>query len=65
MFTNPDGNPYHPNVFTSRFQDLIAAGLPPVRLHDLRHGAASLANTKPPRPPPASYLPPPAQPARK
>jgi integrase len=29
---------------THRFSKLVAAsGLPPVRLHDLRHGAASLA----------------------
>ncbi|MEV8504588.1 site-specific integrase [Actinoplanes sp. NPDC051475] len=46
VFTDPDGHPYHPNVFTRRLQHLIAAaGLPPVRLHDLRHGAASLAHT--------------------
>ena len=32
-----------PETVTSRLQDLAAAaGLPPVRLHDLRHGAASL-----------------------
>ncbi|OJF11174.1 site-specific integrase [Couchioplanes caeruleus] len=46
VFTDTDGHPYHPNVFTHRLQQLIAAaGLPPVRLHDLRHGAASLAHT--------------------
>ena len=46
VFVTADGRPYHPNYFTKRLQYLIkAAGLPPVRLHDLRHGAASLAHT--------------------
>ena len=42
-FTDERGNPLHPAVVTSMFQ-LIAylAGLPPIRLHDLRHGAATL-----------------------
>ena len=45
VFTRPDGRPYHPNYFTHRLQHLIKrCGLPPVRLHDLRHGAASLAH---------------------
>jgi Phage integrase family len=45
VFTRPDGQPYHPNYFTHRLQYLIKrCGLPPVRLHDLRHGAASLAH---------------------
>jgi integrase len=34
----------HPNFVTRHFADLIAAAqLPPIRLHDLRHGAATLA----------------------
>jgi integrase len=46
VFVTSDGRPYHPNYFTNRLQYLIKqAGLPPVRLHDLRHGAASLAHT--------------------
>jgi integrase len=46
VFCRPDGSDYHPNYFTKRLQYLTkAAGLPPVRLHDLRHGAASLAHT--------------------
>lgn len=46
VFVTAEGQPYHPNYFTKRLQFLIkAAGLPPVRLHDLRHGAASLAHT--------------------
>jgi integrase-like protein len=45
VFIRPDGQPYHPNYFTHRLQYLIKrGGLPPVRLHDLRHGAASLAH---------------------
>ena len=42
-FTDELGNPLHPATVTSMFQ-LIAylAGLPPIRLHDLRHGAATL-----------------------
>ncbi|WP_244879697.1 tyrosine-type recombinase/integrase [Micromonospora aurantiaca (nom. illeg.)] len=45
MFTRSDGNPINPNYATIRFRILVRrAGLPPVRLHDLRHGAASLAH---------------------
>jgi len=42
-FTDELGNPLHPAVVTGMFQ-MIAylAGLPPIRLHDLRHGAATL-----------------------
>jgi hypothetical protein len=44
VFTRPDGQPFHPNYFTKRLRFLTdLCGLPPVRLHDLRHGAASLA----------------------
>jgi len=43
VFAREDGAALHPAQVTARFQDLAeAAGLPPVRLHDLRHGAASL-----------------------
>lgn len=45
MFTRTDSAPINPNYATTRFRKLIQrAGLPPVRLHDLRHGAASLEN---------------------
>ena len=45
VFTRPDGEPINPNYATTRFRKLSdRAGLPPVRLHDLRHGAASLAH---------------------
>src|SRR6185437_650931 len=44
VFTTPAGQPLHPDFVTRRFRRLVAlSGLPPVRLHDLRHGAASLA----------------------
>ncbi|MCG5213114.1 tyrosine-type recombinase/integrase [Streptosporangium soli] len=43
VFTNPDGSRLHPHHATDQFQWLAyTAGLPPIRLHDLRHGAASL-----------------------
>jgi integrase len=44
LFTHPDGRPVRPDWLTHRFRALVRKlGLPPVRLHDLRHGAASLA----------------------
>jgi integrase len=44
LFTEPDGTPLHPAKVTAIFITLVAeAGLPPIRLHDLRHGAATLA----------------------
>ena len=43
VFTAPDGGPLCPEYLTRTFNKLVAdAGLPPVRLHDLRHGAATL-----------------------
>ncbi|MGH3782786.1 MAG: site-specific integrase [Pseudonocardiaceae bacterium] len=43
VFTLENGEPLHPAMVSDRFHDLVAAtDLPPVRLHDLRHGAASL-----------------------
>jgi integrase len=45
VFTRTDGAPLHPDWLTRRFRRLVVdSGLPPVRLHDLRHGAASLAH---------------------
>ncbi|AUH42204.1 tyrosine-type recombinase/integrase [Streptomyces sp. CMB-StM0423] len=43
VFTQEDGSWLHPGKVTDLFERLVAAsGLPPVRLHDLRHGAATL-----------------------
>jgi integrase len=45
VFTNRHGDPLHPGFLTHRLAALVtAAGLPPIRLHDLRHGAAALAH---------------------
>ncbi|NJP30422.1 tyrosine-type recombinase/integrase [Micromonospora thermarum] len=45
VFARADGLPINPNYATTRFRKLVQrTGLPPVRLHDLRHGAASLAH---------------------
>lgn len=42
FFVRPDGTPWHPEYATKRFDTLVkASGLPPVRLHDLRHCAAT------------------------
>lgn len=44
FFVRPDGQPWHPNAITARFRRLVRdADLPPVRLHDLRHVAATMA----------------------
>ncbi|MEU7163164.1 site-specific integrase [Streptomyces morookaense] len=43
MFTMPDGSFIHPGWLTDYFERLVElSGLPPIRLHDLRHVAASL-----------------------
>ena len=44
VFTTPAGKPVAPDRMTRLFAKLVAAsGLPPVTLHGLRHGAATLA----------------------
>jgi integrase len=44
VFTTADGAPMRPDYLTGRFRRLVAAsGQPSIRLHDLRHGAATLA----------------------
>ncbi|MFI0447480.1 tyrosine-type recombinase/integrase [Actinomadura sp. 6N118] len=44
VFTGLNGDPMAPDRLTRTFRELVAEhGLPPVRLHDLRHGAATLA----------------------
>ncbi len=44
VITDPTGAPLRPERLTRSFHAaVVASGLPPIRLHDLRHGAASLA----------------------
>lgn len=44
VFTRENGEQYHPQVFSDRWDRLVGlSGLPPVRLHDGRHGAGSQA----------------------
>ncbi|MEU8022624.1 tyrosine-type recombinase/integrase [Micromonospora haikouensis] len=44
FFVRPDGRPWHPSGVTQRFRRLVRqAGFPPIRLHDLRHSAATIA----------------------
>jgi site-specific recombinase XerD len=43
VFVKEDGSALHPAAVSDQFERLIEeADLPPIRLHDLRHGAASL-----------------------
>jgi integrase len=52
VFTREDGTPLRPEWISVRFRTLTErAELPPVRFHDLRHGAASmlLAAGQPPK----------------
>jgi integrase len=42
IFTTRTGDPWHPQAINRRFRALLkSSGLPPVRLHDLRHCAAT------------------------
>jgi integrase len=44
VFTRPDGSPIHPDLITDWFRRLArAAGLPSIRLHDVRHSYATAA----------------------
>ncbi len=44
VFAHPDGTPIHPDSWSSQFDRHIKAyGLPRIRLHDLRHTAATIA----------------------
>ncbi|GAA4952389.1 tyrosine-type recombinase/integrase [Yinghuangia aomiensis] len=43
LFAKEDGSWLHPGWVSERFEKLVVdSGLPPIRLHDLRHGAATL-----------------------
>lgn len=53
VFTTPTGQPVDSNDVTEQFEQLsMETGLPPIRLHDLRHGAATFLP-----PPPSSTTP--------
>jgi len=42
FFVQPDGSPWHPESASNRFEQLVAdSGLLPIRLHGLRHCAAT------------------------
>jgi integrase len=44
LFCHPDGTPIHPDTITDWFSRLSwEAGLPPIRLHDVRHSYATAA----------------------
>lgn len=46
VFTTAEGGPIHPAAVTDRLRRIAAqAGLPPIRLHDLRHGVATLGRS--------------------
>jgi len=44
VFCREDGTPLHPDTFSERFERHVkAAGLPKIRVHDVRHSFATLA----------------------
>lgn len=44
LFCHPDGRPVHPDTITRRFNRLVdLAGVPTIRLHDVRHTYATLS----------------------
>jgi site-specific recombinase XerC len=44
VFTQENGDAYHPDWISRRFKRIVEVlGLPPIRLHDLRHGSATLS----------------------
>jgi integrase len=44
LFCHPDGRPIHPDTITRRFNRLVdRAGVPLIRLHDVRHTYATLS----------------------
>jgi integrase len=44
LFCHPDGRPIHPDTITRRFNKLVdRAGVPLIRLHDVRHTYATVS----------------------
>lgn len=44
LFCRPDGRPFNPDAYSARFVRMVVRlGLRRIRLHDLRHGMASMA----------------------
>lgn len=44
LFCHPDGRPIHPDTITRRFNRLVdVAGVPQIRLHDVRHTYATVS----------------------
>lgn len=44
LFCHPDGRPIHPDTITRRFNKLVdRAGVPVIRLHDVRHTYATMS----------------------
>lgn len=44
LLVNEEGRPLHPDILTARFNRLVdRAGVPHIRLHDVRHTYATLA----------------------
>jgi site-specific recombinase XerD len=44
LFCHPDGTPLHPETITRRLNKLVdRAGIPRIRLHDVRHTYATIA----------------------
>jgi integrase len=44
VFCDEAGGPLHPNAVSAAFKSILQSnGLPPIRLHDLRHGCATMA----------------------
>ena len=47
LFCHPDGRPIHPDTITRRFNQLVdRAGVPRIRLHDVRHTYATAASRR-------------------
>jgi integrase len=51
LMAGPEGRPLHPDTITARFNRLVdRAGVPRIRLHDVRHTYATVATARTCRP---------------